>query len=75
VVGLAGAAGGAAGAGGRLERHLLYVVIVHEADEDAVVGVIPGDAGNYGDLTLLVGVAVAGGGRLVVLLGGLGGLR
>jgi hypothetical protein len=77
VVGLAGATGGAASAGGRLERHLLYVVIVHEADEDAVVGVVPGDAGNHGDLTLLVavGVAVAGGGRRVVLLGGLGGLR
>ena len=56
MVGLAGAAGGAAGAGGRLERHLLYVVIVHEADEDAVVGVVPGDAGNHGDLTLLVAV-------------------
>ena len=75
MVGLAGAAGGAAGACGRLERHLLYVVIVHEADEDAVVGVVPGDAGNHGDLTLLADVAVAGGGRLTVLLGGLGGLR
>ena len=64
-----------AGVGGRRERHLLYVVIVHEADEDAVVGVVPGDAGNHGDLTLLAGVAIAGGGRRVVLPGGLGGLR
>ncbi|HEX4399186.1 MAG TPA: hypothetical protein VH136_16225 [Trebonia sp.] len=35
---------------------------------------VAGDAGNYGDLTLLPGVAVAGGGRLAVLLRGPGGL-
>jgi hypothetical protein len=44
----AGAAGGAADFPGGAEGHLLQVVLAHEADEDAVGVVIPGDAGDHG---------------------------
>ena len=55
LVGLAGAAGGAARFGGLVDGHLLQVVIAHEADEDAVLFVVSGDAGDpvsYTHLTL-----------------------
>jgi isoleucyl-tRNA synthetase len=48
LVGEAGAAGGAADFPGGAEGHLLQVVLAHEADEDAVGVVIPGDAGDHG---------------------------
>ena len=44
----AGAAGGAADFPGGAEGHLLQVVLTHEADEDALSVVIPGDAGDHG---------------------------
>ena len=64
LVGLAGAAGGAACAGGLVDRHLLQVVGGHEADEDAVLLVVPEYAGDHGDLLRAAALRLAGTGGL-----------
>jgi hypothetical protein len=50
LVGLACLARHAARCHGRVSRHALEVVFAQEADEHAVTAVIPGNAGNHGDL-------------------------
>jgi len=76
---VAGAAGGAVALLGRLDRHLLQVVVAHEPDQNAVVTVVPRHTGHYRDeLTGLAGaggvLAIAGIAGFLGSLGGLGGL-
>jgi len=55
---------------GGADGHLLQVALAHEADEDALGLVIPGNAGDHGCLEVGIGIGVSGfgsGGELVRL--------